>query len=480
MNAIIKENKELQQFIQEKIDEFSIFAERDFVSQVKAYTSSSIKQVLLITGLRSTGKTIGALQGIETEDAIYISPVYKGSVSEIEILNFLEKNSHKTIIIDEFGWIDGIEKLPSYLGNIVDNGIRVIITGTESAIIHGLKNTGLIHRALEIHTTYFSYEEYCRLYGVQKNPATLDNYLSRGGILNLDITGSDSALRDFIKTSILDNFTSYYPEYDADQVKLAVYTCFYNCIINSIEIERMEKVPVYPFGNTMFYEDYLNHFGIRTDIVMDKDIFREIVSQMDRLKIVIPVENLRNPLQKRYYITNQAITCQLIRAIYGENVLDSSRRGYIFEASVVCNAYYHKNNDCAIKYLYTRKHGRELEIDFILIENKEAYLFECKHSSGTQNNQLVVATSSLVMDTIPLLLGNYDISIMGRYVIYAGEPKYQCINEKDVVFTDDWNIVSGNYRKFDWYVKILTEPSGGNGGDNPEEITDNYDPRTDD
>lgn len=49
--------------------------ERDFVSQVKDYIDSSLKKVLLISGLRGTGKTVGLLQAMEHNNALYILPM---------------------------------------------------------------------------------------------------------------------------------------------------------------------------------------------------------------------------------------------------------------------------------------------------------------------------------------------------------------------------------------------------------------------
>lgn len=470
--AVIYENDVLKQFIHDKLDEENIIAERDFVTEVRAYQKTKGEKALLVTGLRSTGKTIGILQGIDSSNAVYICPLSKNSISDIEVIDLLKDKNCSTIVIDEYSWIknekDNIDVLAQYLAGLLKTGTRVIITGTESTIVHKLKNTDFIHRAYEIHTNYFSYNEYCRLYGKQKNAETMDEYLANGGVFDIHINKTFGTMRDYIQNAIINTLTSYYPEFNEDMVKAIVYTIFYECICNSKHFDNNKTAPVYSYKQSLSYEEFLDNFGIKTDIIMDKGVFNEVAAQLEELRIIVKIEDLRLPKHYRTYITNQALTCKLIECIYGENIMNTSHKGFIYEASVVCDAYFHKNPSCTIKYLEGRKNGIDYEIDFILIENKEAYLFECKHSNS--NTYLLNENASLVKDIIPNLLGSKDIDVLGRFVVYQGEEKYQDINGFDVVYINDWDIITKNYRDFDSIVKKLKDGFGGNDDGNEPDI----------
>ena len=50
----------------------STWKKRDFVSEVEKYMDSSLNKVLLVSGLRGTGKSIGVLQAMQGRNAVYI------------------------------------------------------------------------------------------------------------------------------------------------------------------------------------------------------------------------------------------------------------------------------------------------------------------------------------------------------------------------------------------------------------------------
>ena len=82
--------------------------ERDFVSQIKDYIDSSLKKVLLISGLRGTGKTVGLLQAMEHNNALYILPTAdrRNEFSNAkEIIDCIADSTENVIMIDEYSWI---------------------------------------------------------------------------------------------------------------------------------------------------------------------------------------------------------------------------------------------------------------------------------------------------------------------------------------------------------------------------------------
>ena len=443
---------EINEYIQKETQ--GISQPRDFVKIVKEYLSLNADKGLIITGLRSTGKTSGVLQGIAGSNlkAIYVSPLDRvNKVSDRQIIRRLEKKNFDIVVIDEYTWIESKDSsLANYLAGLLKSGKKVIITGTDSAKIHALKNTEFIHRTIEINTTYFAYDEYCRIYGLEKNTDSRTSYLKNGGIFESHASESFGSMRDYIQNAIIDNLASYYPNYDPEVVKVAIYTLFYECIHKTYLKEPNETAPIYNYESNDLFETYLNMFGVNTSIKVPASITNEIASKLQEIGVLVKLNDLRLPRKSRMYITNQSISYQMVKVIYNLDELSHSYLGHLYEASVVCNQYMQRvfgiiNPSYQISYLEGRKKGQDYEIDFVLYDKKSAYLFDCKYSS---NSDITVSeTASIAKDIVGELLGERDIC--GRFIVYEGKNQVRQINGKTVVFVNDWNF---NPEKFDEIV----------------------------
>ena len=210
MEILVVKPEEINDYI--KAETIGISAPRDFVSKVQEYLQSIGRRVLLVTGLRSTGKTIGILQGIKETDTAYICPAYKGCCNVQDMKLLLSEITASNIVIDEYSWItDKDGELANYIAGLNKLGKKIILTGTESAVIHGLQSSELIHRAIEIHTNYCSYDEYRRLFNLEKTPDSLLKYLQTGGIFESRIEENFGSMKNYIQNAIIDNIASFYP-----------------------------------------------------------------------------------------------------------------------------------------------------------------------------------------------------------------------------------------------------------------------------
>lgn len=79
----------------------SNWEKRDFVTEVEKYINSVLSKVLLISGLRGTGKSIGVLQAINGKDAVYIMMEQGIPTSAEELMKLLSTRSEKIIVLDE-------------------------------------------------------------------------------------------------------------------------------------------------------------------------------------------------------------------------------------------------------------------------------------------------------------------------------------------------------------------------------------------
>ena len=68
---------------------------RDFVTEVEKYIDSTLSKVLLVSGLRGTGKSVGLLQAIANKDAVYLI-AEKGIMTTADDVLELTSTAHRT------------------------------------------------------------------------------------------------------------------------------------------------------------------------------------------------------------------------------------------------------------------------------------------------------------------------------------------------------------------------------------------------
>ncbi len=457
---IFKEGQAYKDFAANEIYEQNIKHCRDFSDELKNdyLFRENTRRGMLIIGLRSTGKSFGIYQAtidFPSDKIFFISPSSREeSLTKDEVLKRIKEKEYDLIIIDEYSWLKetkgGKDSLAAYLAGKAGEGIKIIISGTDSTKIHELLNTDFIHRAVQLNTTYFSYDEYCRLYELEKNDESMKDFLVRGGIFENHAYETYGSMKGYIKTAIIENLGAYYPQYDKDLIEAAVYKIFYECICKSYT--KSINIPVFNSGkkNRLVYEDFLENFGIRSNIEIKPNILKEIFNKLNEIGVVVILDDIKLNNRERAYITNQTISAQLTKCIYELGELPESYIGNLFEASVVCYEYmqyaFSKNSPFEMYYAETRK--SDLEIDFILCDKRKAYLFECKLND---NDDLKLNdTASILQDRVRNLLGDRELA--GRYVIYQGHDK--CIDQKGctVICTGNWDI---DFEDFEKHVEKL-------------------------
>lgn len=466
---------ELKEFIASEVEEE--WRERNFVDKVRSYCNGISKRVLLVSGLRSTGKTTGILQGIPKDDTVFICPVSKGSAPEKLIKDTIIDFGCKNIIIDEYTWIKwekDSNSLTNFLAGQTKIGKKVILTGTESVLINKLRNTELIHRDNTIFTTYFSYDEYCRLYDAKKNDISVKDFLTRGGIFENHASKNSGSMKDYVQCAIIDNLSSYYKDYDESLLKVAVYTIFYECVCNCYSKNDVKTVPGYNYdiNQTISYEEYLENFELDPSIIIPTSILSQISDKLAEIGVVIKLQDFRLPSHNRSYITNPTISAWLTKCIFEVEDLDERYLGHLYESAVVCYEYMKIVADSdryKLGYMHGRRHSQEYEIDFIIYDDTSAYVFDCKLNDNS--NAVISDKASIVKDVIENILSNKDIDIKARYVIYQGKEKYYNANNKDIIFTNDWDI---DFTDFERQVIALKHGSEGGDDGNQDNITDAF------
>lgn len=155
-------------------------------------------KILAIYGLRRTGKTTLMGQvicetGIRTDNCVFLGMQDNDTMADLEKRIIEEQKKGKTVI-----FIDEITKASDFISNssalsdcFAKEGIKIVITGTDSLSISFAEEGELYDRICKVNTTYISFAEHCRVF--QTN--NLDDYIEHGGIMAK--TGDEKTITDY-------------------------------------------------------------------------------------------------------------------------------------------------------------------------------------------------------------------------------------------------------------------------------------------
>ena len=198
--------------------------ERDCFKQLQKYLNSdATDRVCLVFGLRRTGKTTMLRQAVlkmTTEQAsktAYIKA--KGTDTMAAMNRDLEKLlelGYENVFIDEVTLMEDFIDSASLFSDIyATQGMKIVLSGTDSLGFWFALHQELYDRAITIHTTFIPFREHSRLLGID----SIDEYIRYGGTLRAgeldfddeDVNAEDASFRDdestrrYIDTAICKN-----------------------------------------------------------------------------------------------------------------------------------------------------------------------------------------------------------------------------------------------------------------------------------
>lgn len=432
---------------------------RDFVTEVEKYIDSTLSKVLLVSGLRGTGKSVGLLQAIANKDAVYLIAEKGITTTADDVLELLRQRTERVIVLDEYTWITNRNDsdLDAFLYTLVAHGKRVIVTGTESLSIEALKAGALIHRAFTIHTTHMSFSEYCRLYNKAMDQYTCDEYLQRGGIFENYVINNKMTMTKYVEEAIISNLKSYvqtsYPHYTDTEISNMIYTLLYRAICDLVKCNpKLLK-------EDMDSQIALQRLGV--DLEMSPVLTSDLQAVADLLcsaGVLVKVPNLLNEQEGevfpdyKTYVVNPSLTCQFIKAAFPTFDNTKAILGLVYEASCMTDLYFKKQAADSIYFLESHD-ANNYEIDVVIVTNsdmskKQIYLFECKHryrvNVYNENWSIVNGrVDAALQQAFP------DSEICGRFIIHPGEAAWQQhkSGREVAVVNQDKNLYE--YYKFD-------------------------------
>lgn len=163
-------------------------------------------RVCLLYGLRRTGKTTMLRQALldMTPDDLartaYIKATSRDTVADVNYdLRELWANGVRTVMIDEATLMgDFIDGAALFSDVWAAQGMKIVLSGTDSLGFWFAERQELYDRALTIHTTFIPFREHSRLLGIDD----IDEYIRYGGTLrageiDLELGGIDAEAASF-------------------------------------------------------------------------------------------------------------------------------------------------------------------------------------------------------------------------------------------------------------------------------------------
>ena len=211
----------------------SQYERRDCFSKIQDFLKTpAADKVCLVFGLRRTGKTtllkqlVLAMNKEEQKSAIYIKASAENTIEELNAdLKLANKLKYKYVLIDEITLIEKFIDNAALLSDVYAvQGMKIVLSGTDSLGFWFAQNEELYDRAVTIHTTFVPFREYSRLLKIDD----IDEYIRYGGTLKAGETNfedndanafdasfrTDESTRRYIDTAIAQNIQHSLKCYD--------------------------------------------------------------------------------------------------------------------------------------------------------------------------------------------------------------------------------------------------------------------------
>jgi len=161
--------------------------ERGLTRELKPNYKSLQSHALIISGVRRCGKSTLLLQIIEsldTPEEILFLNFENPQLFDFKVQDFykldtiIERKKAEILFFDELQIVDGWE---SYVRQKLDEGYKVIITGSNASLLSQELGTKLTGRQITQELFPFSYTEYIAFLNKENNPESVNEYMNDGG-----------------------------------------------------------------------------------------------------------------------------------------------------------------------------------------------------------------------------------------------------------------------------------------------------------
>lgn len=164
------------------------FKKRDCYEKISSYLyGKPADKVCLVYGLRRTGKTTLLKQLIldmkeeDRKQTIYIKARAGETIADLnKDIKLAREKGFKFFLIDEITLLEDFIDNAALLSDVYAvQGLKFVLSGTDSLGFYFAESEELYDRAVTVHTTFIPYKEHARLLGI----TSIDEYIRYGGTL---------------------------------------------------------------------------------------------------------------------------------------------------------------------------------------------------------------------------------------------------------------------------------------------------------
>lgn len=451
------------------------------------HSSTTDSKICALFGLRRTGKTVLMRQMAkeldeQNQNFKFYNCKAGATMDELEdLLDVDLENGIKYVFIDEITALDDFQEFSASLADVyATQGMKIVITGTDSLGIVLSRGEQLLDRVNMIHTSYISYGEFHRLLG-----KSLEDYILYGGTLTDSPYKNPQDTKEYVNSAIVNNIVESLEKSEGIRKYPPSLTEFYNKeeivstlnkMINLMNQNVTLKAVLKDYKNAalgatgrnmrkvMNYKKMIDvkevtratkeALSVKNISEMETSLsdghlrrLKEYLQRLDLL-LIIPVYDSLKQLRENderleilmqpgmVYTHSTELMKELLKdeswiQEYGvENKLEFMKRaerhvkGIILENAVIANTYLNYGEEKAlfISKLHKDVNGKEREADMILVDEKknESYLFEVKYSESPESGHLKHLVSEEFMDYVAQEFGE----VVGKYLVYNGPTGY--------------------------------------------------------
>lgn len=473
---------------------------RDCYNELKKYVlNENNSKILALYGLRRTGKSTMLEQlSLELEEKnIPFKYYYCGNnatFSELENnLNDDLKNNIGIVFIDEATMIKDLIENSAILADYYNKqGMKIVLSGTDSLSLMFAGEDSLYDRISYIHTSYIPFGEFHRL--LNKN---IDDYIKYGGTLTSSPYKDEQSTKEYENTAIVNNILHSIENSEGIRPYPPALTELYsnNEIVSEINkmisklnqyvtlkaikkdytsaglkqsINNIKRQPPNTNYNEYLDVDLVDQKTKKALEVLNKNEMKTTISQthLDELKnylktlnllLSIPVYNSLKDLKKNndieillqpgmVYAHSIILRNELLQNENWVKELGISDKqefikrteriifGYILENNILANTYINFSN----KDTYISK----LTVPILEPVTNRSIMHEIDMIAVTNNKSYLfeIKSSNLVLEEHEKHLNNEDFinyinenfgEVNGKYVIYSGK---NYINDKNIIY----------------------------------------------
>jgi len=215
---------------------------------------------LIVSGVRRCGKSTLLFQLLLTtyKHALYLN-FEDTRLYEFERNDFIRLDSiifdlkYKVLFFDEIQIIEGWER---YIRQKLDEGFKVVVTGSNASLLSKELGTKLTGRHITKELFPFSYQEFCSYKKLAISENSLSHYLTKGGFPAYIKTNEDDILINLLDDIIIRDIAIRYGVRDVKTLqRLALYL-----LTNTAKLITGNRLKaVFEVGATSTMMEYLSH-----------------------------------------------------------------------------------------------------------------------------------------------------------------------------------------------------------------------------